>query len=247
MFIRFFSILVILNLIFVPLSQAQIDLPAYWIKETKIDRKQYTFTGVRITKDGEVTAKSRYSNAKKIDGDHFITLVVVFGPDNTPIFGLQYWGGLNSTLGGSTKERTVVKRGNLDPNLVPYIEWVGVKHGKINTKNDQQVIAKYLASAAVGYFAGVAFAAHATTAGATATEIAVGKIIVDKFTGDFVYGILDFYGNAKEQSEIRLTGVKFEKAENSARSETLFNCLRWCQTNISSTKRRGGGGGGFLK
>ena len=116
-----------------------VALPMTWTASSEIDAKQFGYTTVTVSEDGMVAATTRFSNGKKVDGDHFVTNVMVYSSDDVPLLGFTFGVGLNASFFGGAVEETTGWIGQIDPPLVSEVSWVGIVHRTEDKVNDQEL------------------------------------------------------------------------------------------------------------
>lgn len=93
-------------------SSAQTLEPAGGGIDHTYERKQYGYLRVNPV-DGGYRVWVKFSNGKKVDGDHFGVNVAFFGHDGRPIKAIKMTAGVNAALGGRAREREIER-------LVPF-------------------------------------------------------------------------------------------------------------------------------
>lgn len=134
-------------------------LPTTWIAGSEIDANQFGYTTVTVSEDVTVAATTLFSNGKKLDGDHFVTNVIVYSSDDVPLLGSTYGVGLNASSFGGAVEETTGWIGQIDPPLVSEVAWVGVVHRTEDKVNDQELWEK------IGKIAAEMFKAYVSSQG----------------------------------------------------------------------------------
>ena len=123
-----------------------------WRKESKLDKKQYAYTDVRVADSGKVTVKTLFSNGKRLDGDTFAARIALLDRSNHFLMGIQHVRGVNATYGGKTREVKVRETRSLHSNLVPRVSSVRVLHFQKDRLPDGKI--GELIGKIVGYFIG---------------------------------------------------------------------------------------------
>ena len=142
-----------------------VTLPRTWTAGSEIDANQFGYTSVTISTDGTVAATTRYSNGKKVDGDHFVTVGIVYSSDDVPLLGFTYGAGLNASFFGGAVEETAGWIGQIDPPLVGEVGWVGVAHRTEDKVNDQELWEQ------IGKIAAEVFKAYVSSQGESAAMV----------------------------------------------------------------------------
>ncbi|HEV7252005.1 MAG TPA: hypothetical protein VGN97_02745 [Mesorhizobium sp.] len=107
-------------------------------KPTQINRHQAAESTVRITADGLFRVDSRFTNAKQLDGDHFVTIVTAYSGEK-PVAIIKQIKGLNARGWGGTVEQRDSTQGTIPSNALAQIDRVTIEHGLYDWVDDSLV------------------------------------------------------------------------------------------------------------
>lgn len=100
--------------------------------------KQYGYCNVRRN-DAGFTVSIKFSNGKKVDGDHFSCDVVLRYGDGTAAAAVQFKCGLNPAYFGGSREKEMVRQVELTPSERDAVAGVDIVYGQYDTSNDSEI------------------------------------------------------------------------------------------------------------
>jgi len=81
-----------------------LDLPHKYHEEHKYEDKQYGYIDININKKGLAIIKTKFSNGKTFDGDHFVALTRLQDSDGDVLAAVRHKRGLNPSYFGAANE-----------------------------------------------------------------------------------------------------------------------------------------------
>lgn len=102
------------------------------------DKKQDITATVTLDSSGEITFVTRFSNGKRVDGDHFFAKLVLVDTNSNVVAVSQIKRGLNASFGGKTVVKTASKSANLGAATARRAVEVQVSGGLYDTVNDRE-------------------------------------------------------------------------------------------------------------
>lgn len=148
-------------LVVLVLATASASTPAsthdFYHYEQEIDENQLAYTDVTISPDGKVEAWTRFSNGRKLDGDHFVAWVIFVDKNMGAILSFYQTASVEPSYGGSANEETVYNSALLKPEIAKEIDSIRVYYTREQKIEDasQTDLAVWAAIAAlIGYAAG---------------------------------------------------------------------------------------------
>lgn len=83
-------------------------------EEGRKDENQYCYTDFQLMPNGDWTAHTKFSNGKKIDGDHYQAILIINDKDGKELVAIKHVAGMRRAHTHSAYERGVDSKGNTD-------------------------------------------------------------------------------------------------------------------------------------
>jgi hypothetical protein len=106
---------------------------------TQLHPDQTAKSTLTIQENGDVLLTCLYKNGRKVDGDHFVTLVVLMATGGKPLAVLKDVQGVNPTYFGRTNESRGEVRGTLPPEVLKSFAGAVMEHSHWDKYNDLEI------------------------------------------------------------------------------------------------------------
>lgn len=107
-------------------------------QEVAIDRRQYGYTDIDVSKNRYWKINTKFSNGKQVDGDNFLAVTSFYDADGKVIISIKQKKGLNGSGGGKATEGEVDSSGRFSQAQLNRVKRVRVWYGFYDRDPDKK-------------------------------------------------------------------------------------------------------------